>query len=96
MIKRERKLFLKTFFDNFLNIFHFITEDDTAAVDADDNDVTASQQSPPPSPLFPQNQMEDPDYPGSPMKHTIRKRKIPKMKQNDKPKKMPKWQNDAV
>ena len=66
MIKRERKLFLKTFFDNFLNIFHFITEDDTAAVDADDNDVTASQQSPPPSPLFPQNQMEDPDYPGSP------------------------------
>ena len=66
MIKRERQLFLKTFFNNFLNIFHFITENDTAAVDADDNDVTASQQSPPPSPLFPQNQMQDPDCPGSP------------------------------
>ena len=44
MIKRERKLFLKTFFNNFFNICHFITEDDTTAIDADDNDVTASQQ----------------------------------------------------
>ena len=65
MIKRERKLCIKTFFNNFFNVCHFIT-DDTAAIDADDNDVTASQQSPPPSPLFPQNQMQDQDYPGSP------------------------------